>query len=110
MGRFVDGLKHAFGRGIDPSSAPEPLPESLERLAAAVVERGLEVPAIILLDSLRPLSFFAGQALHALTPLARMAGFEEDCEEIARRLDDREMPGRLARRIEEICARRSEAT
>lgn len=109
MGRFVDGLKHAFGLGADPATAFEPLPEALERIAASVVDRGLETPAIIFLDSLRPVSFFAGQTLHALTPLAKMAGYAEGCEEIAQSLDDREMPGRLARRIEEICAGRRQA-
>ena len=41
----------------------------LERVAARVVELRLEVPAILTLESLRPLSFVAGQTMVFFQPL-----------------------------------------
>jgi hypothetical protein len=42
----------------------------LERVAGRVVELGLELPAILTLESVRPLSFVAGQAMVFFQPLA----------------------------------------
>ena len=43
----------------------------LERVAARVVELHLEVPAILTLESVRPLSFVASQAMIFFQPLAQ---------------------------------------
>lgn len=57
-------------------SAPEPLAAEdqalLERLAARVVELRLETPAILTLESVRPMAFLSSQALVFLEPFAQM--------------------------------------
>jgi hypothetical protein len=56
------------------SEAPALAAEDLlliERVAARVVELRLEVPAILTLESVRPLSFVAGQAMIFFQPLVQ---------------------------------------
>ena len=105
MGRIIAELKHAFAVGPDPSGEP-PLPEALERLAVAVVARGMETPAIVFLDSLTPLSFLASQTMHALWPLVRTVARTEDFPAIAEALEDRRTVRVLVDRIEELALSR----
>ena len=72
MSIFVEKLKHAFSVKPDYDVREKGLPEGLERIAREVVERGMETPAIILLESAVPLSFLGSQAVVAAWPLARM--------------------------------------
>ena len=57
------------------ASEPAPLAAEdlalLERVAARVVELRLEVPAILTLESVRPLSFVASQAMIFFQPLVQ---------------------------------------
>jgi len=80
------------------------LPAALERLAKAAVERRMETPAIILLESIVPVAFLGSQALAAVAPLVRMLGFGDDCGEIALAFEDRRTARLLADRIEELAA------
>src|SRR5207249_5377875 len=61
--------RHAFA--VEPEGQPLS-PEDLallERVAAAVVERGMATPAILFLESVGPMNFLGSQALHFFTPL-----------------------------------------
>ncbi|MCP4599433.1 MAG: hypothetical protein GY847_02670 [Proteobacteria bacterium] len=102
MGRFLDELKHAFAVNPDPDEKDLDLPEPLERLAKSVVERGMETPAIILLESVRPLSFLTGQAMVAAWPLVKMAANWDDYSQVADALEDRRTVQILASRIEAL--------
>jgi hypothetical protein len=103
MTSLAQKLRHAFA--IRPADAPEPrLPEVLERLAVAIVDRGMETPAIIFLESIVPLSFLGSQALHAIWPLVQMAGAGGDLQEVAEALEDRRTVRQLAQRIEELAS------
>ncbi len=102
MGRFIEKLKYAFAVGKAPDVENKELPEPLDRLARAVVDRNMEMPAIVLLESIRPLNFLASQTMHAAWPLIRMAGSFDDYRTIATALEDRETLQRLAGRIEEL--------
>jgi hypothetical protein len=102
MKRFLDELKHAFAVDKIPKGQDTRLPEPLDRLAKAVVERGMEAPAIILLETVRPLNFLTGQAMLAAWPLVRMAADGEDYREVAESLEDRRMLGNLVARIEQL--------
>jgi hypothetical protein len=101
MPTFAETLRHAFAVQ---RSEPRDLPAALERLARAAVERGMETPAIILVESVTPVAFLGSQALAAVSPLVKMLGFGDDCEEIALALEDRRTVRRLAERIEELAA------
>lgn len=82
----------------------------IERVARLVVERRLETPAIIFLESNRPLRFIAGQGLLGLVPL--IGGFipPADLEALARVLDSEESVDLLIGRIEALAAERGGAT
>ena len=106
MGAFLEKLKHAFAVGPAPAGAKRELPPSLERLALEIVERGMETPAMVLLDSIRPISFLAGQAMHAVWPLVNMAGKFDDYQIIAEALEDRQTIELLLAKIESLALAR----
>ncbi len=67
--KWRDVLRHAFA--VDPPG-PAALSEAeravVDRLADAVVRRGMAGPALIALESVRPLNAIGANAMHALTP------------------------------------------
>ncbi|HYM81150.1 MAG TPA: hypothetical protein VEY91_07030 [Candidatus Limnocylindria bacterium] len=83
----------------------------LERLAARVVELHLELPAIVTLETAKPLSFLAGQTLTFFEPMVqslfRFDGYRrfadlverrEALELLARMIEDQAEQARQARR------------
>ena len=109
MGKLLNQLNHAFSVGPIPSDDDAPLPEPLFRLAKSIVERGMETPAIILLESMRPLSFLTGQTMLAAWPLIKLAAGSDDFRIIAEALEDRQTVHRLVNRIEDL-SRQKEAS
>ena len=99
MGRFIEGLKHAFALG-PPVEAATTLPPCLERLAQRVVDRRLEMPAIVVLETLTPLNFLAAQGAAAVLPLLSPFVDTGDLESVAEALEDRGTLRRLTQRIE----------
>jgi hypothetical protein len=72
----------------------------LERVAARVVELRLEVPAILTLESVRPLSFVASQAMIFFQPLVQALLRFEDYQRFAALAERREALEALAVLIE----------
>lgn len=72
----------------------------LERLAAAVVQRRLAGPALLLLESAGPMNFLGSQALHVLTPILNLACDTRDLEQAALLLERRDAIPRLIALIE----------
>jgi len=101
MSTFLETLKGAFSMR---RAGRVELPEVLERLACAAVERGLETPALIAVESAAPLSFLGSQAGHALSPFARLLGLGDSLPSIALALEDRRTLRALADRIEELAS------
>lgn len=101
MGRFWDEFKHAFSVAPDEADCAE-LPESLERLAREIVDRGLETPAVIALDAARPLNLLASQTMIAAWPIAQLLGEGARWHEIATALENRSTLDRLVKRIEQL--------
>ena len=66
----------------------------LTRIATLVVRRGLAVPASMALESLGPLAFLGGQALHALAPILDAACPADETARLAALLERREAAGR----------------
>jgi len=86
------------------SDAPPLAPEDVrlfERLAGRIAELRLEVPAILALESARPLSLVAGQALLFFQPFLDALFPLPDVERFARLLEHRGHLETLARMIEE---------
>ena len=74
----------------------------LDRLAARVVELRMEVPAILALESGRPLGFLASQAMVFFEPFARALFRLPDYRRLAKLIERRETLDRLATRIETL--------
>jgi hypothetical protein len=74
--------------------------ELLDRVAGRVVELRLEVPAILTLESIRPLAFVAGQSLVFFQPLVQAFLRVRDYERFAALVERREALDELAARIE----------
>ena len=67
-------LQHAFA--IEPPGPAEPTPaerEAVDWVCREVTRRDMTPAALLFLESSRPLSFVASQALHFFTPLMSLA-------------------------------------
>lgn len=72
----------------------------LERIADAVVKRGMAAPATVFLESLGPMNFLGSQALYFLTPIVEWAFNAREVEQVARLLERRDTISRLLTLIE----------
>ena len=75
--------------------------EVLTRLADEVVRRRMAVPAIFVLETMRPLSFIASQGLIFFEPIVRTMLSLKDYDVFARALERRENVDWLVRYLEE---------
>ena len=67
----------------------------LERVADAVVKRGMTAPATVFLESLGPMNFLGSQALYFLSPIVEWAFNAKEVEQVARLLERRDTISRL---------------
>jgi hypothetical protein len=67
----------------------------LDRVADAVVKRGMAAPATVFLESLGPMNFLGSQALYFLTPIVEWAFQAKEVEQVARLLERRDTISRL---------------
>ncbi len=89
------GLHHAFSmEPATPALSDEDV-ALLERIADALVTRGMGAPATMFLESMAPMNFLGSQALHMLIPILECAFDGKDMERIARLLERRETISRL---------------
>jgi len=102
LGDLRDRLRHAFT--VRP--AGEPLsPEDvavLERVAEAIVARGMATPAMVFLESVGPLNFLGSQALHFFTPILEVVVPHREIERVAFLLERRDTLSRLTGLIERL--------
>jgi len=93
-------VQHAFA--VEPTGEPLSAEDAalLERVAAAVVERGMAVPAVVFLESVGPMNFLGSQALHFFTPILEVVFSQRDVERVALLLERRDTLSRLAVLIE----------
>ena len=61
----------------------------MERMADAIVKRGMAAPATIFLESMGPMNFLGSQALHFFTPIIDLAFNAKEVEQVARLLERR---------------------
>ena len=101
-----ESLRHAFALGDDASfgDAEKAL---AEKLADFVVRRSMGEAALMLLESMRPLSFLSSQALHALQPFATAVFNPDEYRRFAAMLENR---GSIPLLIDAIEARMGAAT
>jgi hypothetical protein len=94
------GLKHAFAvRPEQEQMTTEDL-ALLERVAQAIVTRGMAAPATLFLESMGPMNFLGSQALHVLSPIIECVLSGTELTHIARLLERRDSIHRLITLIE----------
>ena len=102
IGRLLDfkaAVRHAFAMPPDrPLSADDVV--LLERVADAVVRRGMAAPAVVFLESMAPMNFLGSQAVHFFTPLLDVVFPQREVERVALLLERRDSLMRLAALIE----------
>ena len=76
--------------------------EIMDRLAGKIVERRLAAPAILFLESIKPLSFLGNQALIFFQPIVQSIFNFKSYDEIAGILEDRENLEYLLTKIEAL--------
>jgi hypothetical protein len=98
--KFREGLKHAFA--VRPEQEVFTLEDValLDRVADAVVKRGIAAPATLFLESLGPMNFLGSQALHFFTPIIDLAFNAKEVEQVAHLLERRDTISRLIAIIE----------
>lgn len=85
-----DGWRHAFA--LDSSNQPlgDFEKDLIDRLGKFIVDRGLGGPAIMLLESCRPLNFVGSQLVAFFSPFLSLIFSNEECNCVVRLLERRE--------------------
>lgn len=100
---FLEAVRHAFA--VEKSGPLEPT-EAQQRLIDAlcrqIVERQLTTPALLFLESVRPLNFITAQSLQFFAPLLSTVGGKRACEDLATFLEHRGAIDSLCRRIKDL--------
>jgi hypothetical protein len=91
----------------EPLEVTEKQKAAVDRVARFVVRMGLTVPAVLTLESMRPLSFVGSQFMHVLSPSITAMLSIDEWDELARLLEDRRGLDYVLERIETIDRERS---
>jgi uncharacterized membrane protein len=78
----------------------------IQRMAEEVARRRLEVPAVLLLEMHRPLTFLASQALVVSTPFLGALVGPDNVLKLSKLMEDRANLDRLLERIEALVSER----
>jgi len=99
----VDWLKHAFAVDAGGPSEPNEAQQAIaERLCRLIVSRGLATPALVFLETSRPLNYVTAQGLHFFLPLLGALGDPQGVADFSAFLEQRGSIDWLCRRIEEL--------
>jgi hypothetical protein len=94
------GLSHAFSTRSEAETFTIEDLALLQRVADAVVKRGMAAPAVVFLESLGPMSFLGSQALHFFAPIIELAFSANEVSQVAALLERRDTTVRLIALIE----------
>ena len=98
--RVREELSHAFSTKPEAEVFTIEDLALLERMADAVVKRGMTAPATVFLESLGPMNFLGSQALYFLAPIVEWALDAKEIEHAARLLERRDTISRLITMID----------
>ena len=97
--KIIEGFKHAFAtEGVKLEDCDTDL---ISKLADIVVRRNMSVPAIMLLESVRPLNFVGSQAMVFFKPIISRFFTKVEYDKLATLLEKREVIDRLIKEIEQ---------
>jgi hypothetical protein len=99
--RFKQAWRDAFW--VEPPGPAEPTPEeraALDPLIREIKKRGMATPALLFLESVRPLNGIGAQALHFMQPFATAVLDPVRYETLSKYLEKRGSVEWLARQLE----------
>lgn len=103
LARLAAGFRNAFSLGPPGPAVPTPEErEVIDRILAVVVRREMAGPAILFLESSRPLSGVAAASIHYFAPFASALVDSSALAHLASFLDRRGSVEWLCRRLEEL--------
>ena len=97
--KIIDGLKHAFA--TDGVTLDDCDTDLIRKLADFVVKRNMSMPAIMFLESVRPLNFLGSQAMVFFKPIISRFFTKVEYDKLATLLEKREVIDRLIKEIEQ---------
>jgi hypothetical protein len=97
--KVIDGFKHAFA--TDGEKLEDDDTVLIRKLADFVVRRNMSVPAVMFLESVRPLNFVGSQAMVFFEPILSRFFTRDDYNKMAIILEKREVIDLLIREIEQ---------
>ncbi len=102
--KFIDFLKQAIPKEDEKAVEMEEkeIKELIDRVAQQVVNWRMSIPAIVVLESSKPLSFVASQVLVFFEPIVQSIFTIKDYEKFISLLENREQVELLIQRIEEL--------
>lgn len=92
-------------RSLPPDLAPDD-DRLLRDVAGAIAVRGLAAPALLWLESMRPLSFVGSQLMHFASPFVRLAAPDSSWPRLATLLEERPNLSRLLDHLQDASAAR----
>ena len=96
--KIIDGFKHAFAIGGEKLENDDTL--LIRKLADFVVRRDMSVPAVMFLESVRPLNFVGSQSMVFFKPILSRFFSRYEYDRIANILERREVVDLLINEIE----------
>ena len=97
--KIIDGFKHAFATGGEKLEEDDTV--LIRKLADFVVRRDMAVPAVMFLESVRPLNFVGSQSMVFFKPILSRFFSRYEYDRIANILEKREVVDLLIREIEQ---------
>ena len=106
--RFAAGLRHAFALDGPCEGLTDDDRQLLHKLARGIVVRGMGMPAVLLLESVRPLNAIGSQAMVFLRPFLTAVFKPAEYDRLSLLLERRETLSVLIEAIEADLAREKE--
>lgn len=95
-------LKQAFALDAGPLQLTEDEQAMVDRVCREVIRRRMTVPALMFLESVRPLNFIGAQTLHFFAPFVSVLTDSREHEAFARLLEHRRFIDYLCKRLEAL--------
>ena len=100
MKKIIDGFKHAFATGGVKLEDRDAM-ALISKLADFVVKRNMSVPAIMFLESVRPLNYVGSQSMVFFKPILSRFFTRDEYDKLATILENREVIDLLIKEIEQ---------
>jgi len=99
----MDSIKHAFGIGGPQQSEPNEKQKIIvDKVCKEVVNRKLSMPALIMLETFRPLNYIGSQVMHFFKPIVSSVLTGDGYSEFSSFLEERGSVDYICKRINDI--------